>query len=283
MQYFRPTEIGDALTWLSENVDAGATVAAGCTDLFPSTTTPALSEPVLDITALAELRGISRSDAGWRFGATTTWTDVVNADLPAAFNGLKQAAREVGSVQIQNVATLAGNLCNASPAADGVPCWLALDAEVELRSSSGMRTLPLDSFLVGPRQTQLSPNEIMAAIVVPGLASQGTSTFQKLGARKYLVISIAMVAARLVSTEGLVKKLAVSIGSCSAVATRLRGVESALEGLRLDDDISDAITDELVATAISPIDDIRGDARYRASVAAQLVRKSVTCLVQAAR
>ncbi|TGQ93902.1 xanthine dehydrogenase family protein subunit M, partial [Mesorhizobium sp. M1C.F.Ca.ET.204.01.1.1] len=89
---------------------------------------------VLDINGLTTLRGIVETASHWIVGARTTWTDVIRHPLPPAFDALKQTAREVGSAQIQNVASVAGNLCNASPAADGVPGLLVLDAEVELRS-----------------------------------------------------------------------------------------------------------------------------------------------------
>ncbi|TGT02573.1 xanthine dehydrogenase family protein subunit M, partial [Mesorhizobium sp. M2D.F.Ca.ET.171.01.1.1] len=97
---------------------------------------------------------------------------------------------EVGSVQIQNVASVAGNLCNASPAADGVPALLVLDAEVELRSTKATRQLPLGEFILGNRSTALQPGEMVTAIRVPKRSAVGASAFVKLGARRYLVISI---------------------------------------------------------------------------------------------
>lgn len=278
MQYFRPDNLQSALDWLADH-DAG--IAAGCTDLFPSTTAPVLSDPVLDITAIEELRGISSDDEFWRFGATTTWTDVIQADLPPAFDSLKLAAREVGSRQIQNAATLAGNLCNASPAADGVPCWLTLDARIELRSQHTKRLLPLGAFITGPRKIDRAANEIVSAILVPRSSALGTSSFLKLGARKYLVISIAMVAVRLVESEGVITNIAVSIGSCSAVATRLTAVEAALVGQRLSNGIEGQITDAMVESAIHPIDDLRSDANGRKVVASELVRRCLSSLVPA--
>ncbi|MEK9725482.1 MAG: FAD binding domain-containing protein, partial [Rhodospirillaceae bacterium] len=212
--YHRPTDLQDALAWLAET---GGRVAAGCTDLFPGTDRPALAGQILDVTAIAGLRGIAESAEGWRIGAATTWTDVLRTDLPAAFDGLKLAAREVGSVQIQNAGTLGGNLCNASPAADGVPPLLTLDAAVELASASGTRTLPLPDFIRGPRDTALQPDELMTAILIPQSAGAGAATFLKLGARKYLVISIAMVAARLTVAGSTVTYAAVAVGACSAV------------------------------------------------------------------
>ena len=155
--YHRPETLQDALALLN---GTALTVAAGCTDLFPATPAQELAGQVLDITAIAALRGIDEGADGWRLGAATTWSDILRASLPPAFDMLKQAAREVGSVQIQNAGTVAGNLCNASPAADGVPPLLALDARVRLASVRGGRpvncsTAP-DTSAVAPMRT--NPN-----------------------------------------------------------------------------------------------------------------------------
>ncbi len=109
----------------------------------------AAATTILDITALAGLRGVREEAAAYRIGALTTWSEVLTAPLPGAFDGLKRAAREIGGRQVQNAATLAGNICNASPAADGIPALLALEAEVELSAHDGMRRLPLASFVTG--------------------------------------------------------------------------------------------------------------------------------------
>lgn len=272
--YYRPATLTDALGVLAET---GAVVAAGCTDLFPATDRQQLAGPVLDITAITGLRGVSRTDEGWRIGATTTWSDLLAAELPPAFDMMKQAAAEVGSVQIQNAGTVAGNLCNASPAADGVPPLLALDAEVELTGADGTRRLPLAGFLTGVRQTRCRADELLTAVHVPDSAGQGTSRFLKLGARKYLVISIAMVAVRQHVVDGVVTDMALAIGSCSAVAVRLRELERALIGRPIHG-LSDHLTDADVAACLSPISDIRADASYRAGAATELLRRALSDL-----
>ena len=275
-QYFRPSELGPALDWLADN---DACVAAGCTDLLPSTSAPQLAGHVLDLTAIPNLRGISRDGEDWRFGATTTWTDIIRAELPPAFDALKLAAREVGSQQIQHAGTIAGNLCNASPAADGTPCWLTLDAQVELASKDGTRVLPLDAFVTGPRKTALKSGEIVSAIRVPHASAGGRSSFLKLGARKYLVISIAMVAVRVEERDGVVSDIAVSVGSCSAVATRLTELEAALTGQHLSD-INLPRMNELIDDAIDPIDDLRSNASGRRAAASELVHRCIASLSQ---
>ena len=121
--YLRPTRTEEALERLAS---APLTVLAGGTDHYPARVARPLAEDILDITALEALRGIRETEEGWRIGATTSWTQLIEAELPPLFDALKQAAREVGGVQIQNAGTVAGNLCNASPAADGVPALLAI-------------------------------------------------------------------------------------------------------------------------------------------------------------
>ena len=274
--YHRPTDLTEALDILA----AGPVcVAAGCTDLFPVTETKTLPGPVLDITAIDALRGITRDDQGWRIGAATTWSDVIAADLPGGFDGLKLAAREVGSVQIQNAGTVAGNLCTASPAGDGVPCLLTLDAEVELQSASATRVVPLSLFLTGPRQTNLAGDELVTAIHIPARSGRGHSHFLKLGARKYLVISIAMIAIRLELSRDVVEHSAIAVGACSPVATRLPGLEADLIGLPLQD-LAARVTTAHVEPHLSPIDDIRADAGYRKGAATELIRRGLQDLAQ---
>ena len=142
----RPTDLTEALTALKARPLA---VLAGGTDFYPARVGRPVPEDVLDITALGDLRGMREDAGGVRIGALTTWSDIVRQPLPRVFDGLKLAAREVGGLQIQNAGTIAGNICNASPAADGIPALLALEAEVELSALDGVRRLPLAGFVTG--------------------------------------------------------------------------------------------------------------------------------------
>jgi len=267
--FHRPTELADALAIAAR---AEVTPAAGCTDLFPATKTPVLPGAILDLSGVAALRGIARADGHVRIGATTTWTEILNAPLPPAFDGLKQAAREVGSVQIQNAGTIAGNLCNASPAADGVPPLLTLDAQVELASAGGTRRLALSDFILGPRRTALARGELLTAVLIPD--AQGQGAFLKLGARRFLVISIAMTAARVTLDGDRIAGAALAVGACSPVAVRLPAQEAALRGLPADRAAA-AIDPGLIAPALAPIDDPRADAAYRAHAAAELIARTL--------
>ena len=268
--YLRPAELDEALKALAAH---RLTVLAGGTDFFPARVGKPLDDDVLDITALAALRGIADTGAAHRIGALATWTDVIRADLPPYFEGLKQAAREIGGVQVQNAGTVAGNVCNASPAADGMPNLIALDAEVELASNAGRRIMPLASFVTGNRKTQRRPDEMVTALLIPKPARPARSTFLKLGARKYLVISIVMVAA-VVETEGdRIARARIAVGSCSAVAQRLPALEAALQGKVLSSAAKAVTTAHLAPLA--PIDDVRGTADYRRDAALTLVRRAL--------
>jgi CO/xanthine dehydrogenase FAD-binding subunit len=271
IRYAKPTNLDQALALLGE---AQWRILAGGTDFYPALGSKPLRENILDINGLAELRGISETDGHFVIGARTTWTDIVKADLPPAFDALKQAAREVGSVQIQNTATVAGNLCNASPAADGVPPLLVLDAEVELQSAGHARQVPLDRFILGNRRTTLEVGELVTAIRIPKSSAVGASNFQKLGARRYLVISIAMCAARLAVEDGIVRDAAIAVGSCSVVARRLTGIEAALRGLPVGPQLAQAIAAGQLPE-LEPIDDVRGTAKYRLDAAREIISRAV--------
>ncbi len=275
--YERPADLAEAVRLLAE---PDTRVLAGGTDIFPAAGARPLTGRYVDLTALPTLRNIDRYGDQIRIGAAVTWSDLVKADLPPGFDALKAAAREVGGVQIQNRATIAGNLCNASPAADGVPPLLILDAEVELVSMRGGRRLPLGEFITGNRQTMLSPGEIVSAILVPQPAPTVQSSFLKLGARRYLVISIVMVAVLLDVVDARVRNARVAVGSCSAAARRLSDVERKLVGASARAGLGSAI-DAGDLAVLSPIDDLRATADYRRDAALTLVRRAVECCLKA--
>ena len=267
--YLRPSTEAEALAALAQGK---FTVLAGGTDYYPSRVGKPLSDDILDISAIAGLRGIRERADHWRIGATTTWSELIAAELPPLFDGLKLAAREIGGVQIQNAGTLAGNLCNASPAADGVPPLLALDARVEIADASGSRSMALAEFIVGNRITTLRPDQLLTAILVPKSARPARSHFIKLGARKYLVVSIAMAAATLEVEAGCVSTARVAVGSCSAVAQRLPLLETALVGQHCDANLGLHAHSRQLAP-LAPIDDVRASREYRRDAALELVRR----------
>lgn len=268
MGYFAPDSLTDALSLLA---DQPGQVVAGGTDVYPAQGQAPAAKRYLDVTRISGFGEISHGSNGTRFGAAVTWSDVIRQDLPPAFDGLKAAAKEVGSIQIQNAGTLAGNICNASPAADGVPALMALDAQVEIASAlRGPRQVPLEAFVTGVRQTVLQADELVTAIWVPAQPVAMRAAFEKLGARRYLVISICMTAANIaVDDQGQISDARIAVGACSPVAQRLRQLERDLIGVAPADV---AVTDNHI-DPLSPIDDVRGDASYRLdTVRTQIIR-----------
>jgi CO/xanthine dehydrogenase FAD-binding subunit len=242
--YWRPRDLRAALEILAGEE---AQPIAGGTDIMPARANAAAWEgaadgALLDLSALHELRGIAREGDGWRIGALATWADLRDAALPPGFGALQEASRQVGGRQVQARGTIVGNLCNASPAADGVPPLLVLDAEIEIAGPDGVRRVKLADFILGNRRTALGRGELLIAIRVPAGRAAVPSVFLKLGARSHLVISICMVAA---DAEGRI-----AVGACSEVARLLDGA------------------------ALAPITDVRASAAYRHAAAAELVARA---------
>jgi CO/xanthine dehydrogenase FAD-binding subunit len=276
--YLKPRTLDEAVSLLAAE---GGQVLAGGTDFYPALGEKLPQGTIVDVSALREIRGVSIKADHVRIGGLTTWTDIIRAPLPRCFDALKAAAREVGSVQIQNRGTVAGNLCNASPAADGVPPLLTLDAVVELVSTTGTRRIPLAQFIVGSRKTLRRQNEVLAAILIPRTVENANSAFLKLGARRYLVISISMVAALVLCDEaGHVADARVAVGSCSASARRLGELERNLAGVPCAAGIGDVVT-RTHLSPLSPIDDVRATAEYRRDASLTLVRRALeACVVK---
>lgn len=278
MTYLRPISVEEAVGALAARSPASPLVVlAGGTDHYPQRVgpwnDPRPAEDILDISNLSALRGIAATAEGWRIGALTTWSEVIRAELPPLFEGLKLAAREVGGPQVQNRGTVGGNLCNASPAADGIPPLLTLDASVELRSAKGARRLALQDYVLGNRRTARRADELLTAVIVPRPGSEARGDFLKLGARKYLVISIVMAAGVIERTaDGTVAAARIAVGACSAAARRLPALERDLAGATIDASLARRVEARHLAP-LSPIDDVRGSAEYRREAALALLRR----------
>ena len=269
MEYIKPSSLIEALKCLASD---SYTVVAGGTDFYPSRQTGAIQTSILDVSCVPEMLGITRSGNGWRIGGAASWSDINRADMPQPFLGLKAAAARVGGLQVQNAGTVAGNLCNASPAADGVPPLLTLDAEVEISSVRGSRKLSLEQFITGVRKTDLSEDELVTAILLPDPPSHTLGAFEKLGSRSYLVISIVMTASIIgLDQSGRIDFARIALGACSPVAQRLKVLEADILGKTLD---QVKVTQEHL-TQLSPISDVRATADYRLKVAAIQCQRAI--------
>lgn len=269
--WHRPHTLREAL---AIRAATGALPLAGGTDIQPlRTARAAWGDPwrpeILDLSAVPGLDSISVTRDGWRIGARTTWTTIAEAPLPPLFDGLRAAAREIGGRQVQNRGTIAGNLVTASPAGDGIPNLLALDAEVECGSQEGFRRVPVAAFVTGYRATALAPGEIVTGLHIPR-CDGARGRFVKLGARRYLVISIAM-AAGVIRMEGdRIAEARIAVGACSPVARRLPALEEALIGIHPSE--MPQVPQPAHLAPLAPIGDVRGTAAYRTDAALALLR-----------
>jgi CO/xanthine dehydrogenase FAD-binding subunit len=243
----------------------GALPIAGGTDVMVALNAEREQPSALiDLGRVAELRGWRREGDELVLGAALTYTEAAGGELATLLPALAAASRTVGSPQIRNRGTLGGNLGTASPAGDALPPLLVEGARVELASSDGTRTLPLEEFLVGPKRNALRDDELVTAVRL--CPSREPQTFMKIGPRNAMVISLCSLALCADRERG---ELRAAFGSSAPVAR--------LVTAPLDEAESFA---ERVAAAASPIDDLRGTASYRRHALGVLVRRALArCLV----
>ncbi len=261
-----PRDLGDALALLDRDPGAWKPFAGG-TDLMVLLEIGQLPHKrFLSVWKLPELRGIGASAEHVTMGALTTYTEVQRSDvLQREFPLLCRAAAETGGVAIQNRGTVGGNIVNASPAADSPPALLAYDAEVELLSARGARWVPYSTFHTGYRATVLAPNELLSRIRLPRNTAGWRQCYRKVGARKAQAISKVCFAAAARMENGSIADVRIALGSVAPVPLRCVRTEAAVkEG-------GDALA--ALAAEISPIDDFRSTAQYRARVARNLLRE----------
>jgi CO/xanthine dehydrogenase FAD-binding subunit len=260
MEIIRPARLDEALDALAAH--AGATILAGGTDLMVQVNYQGMRpEVVVAVRHLPELQEIDGSFVG----AGVTWTRLVRAPWLA----LAQAARTVGSPQIRHAGTLGGNLGTASPAGDGLPFLAAAGATIEVASrAGGVRRLPWDEFLVGPKRNGLRPGEMILGARLPE-HMPARQAFAKVGARNAMVIAI--VSACLLRAEDGTTRLA--LGSVGPTPLRARRAEEMISAERRLSPSAIAEFGRLVAEEVQPITDHRSTAAYRRHAAGVLARR----------
>lgn len=274
----RPSTLDEALARLG---DPMVRPIAGGTDLLLDLQRGGAGPDVtlLDLNGIDELRGITITPDRVVLGALTTHNEVVaRPELRSVALPLAQACLEIGSPQLRNRATIAGNIATASPANDTISALLALDASVVLRSAAGERTVALDDFFTGFRSTVLEPGELITAIEFAPMGPNTTGMWVKLGNRAAQAISVVHFAVTVTrNNTGEVLEAHAAIGSVAARVVRLRDVEAMLVGSTLDDDAIVAAADA-VAAAVTPIDDVRATGRYRTDTIPPLVRRTLAAV-----
>jgi CO/xanthine dehydrogenase FAD-binding subunit len=249
---------------------------AGGTDLMVQLAADVVEPPaaVIDLWRLGELRGVGYDGYDVTIGALTTFTElrhnpVIRARLPA----LSEAAATIGAAQIQNRATIGGNVCNASPAGDSLPILLAVDAQFDLGSAAGERTVPAREFWIEYRTTALRPDELLLRVHFPVERYRHTR-FRKVGTRRAQAISKVVMALSYQEDGGVWRNVRVALGSVAPTPVRARQTEAVLEGAAPRETVADHAAGVLVEE-LQPIDDVRSTADYRRSVSARVLHRLI--------
>jgi len=276
-----PASLAEALALMAQ-APGTFTPLAGGTDLMVVYNAGRLKPTCfLDLSRLAELRGIEENATSLRFGALTTFTELRECRaVHQHFPNLVKSARATGALAIQNRGTLAGNIANASPAADTPPSLLAYGAELELVSPRGLRRVAYDQFHLGYKALDLAPDELLARVIVPKPSGRGFHYFRKVGTRQAQAISKTCLAAYARVEEGRLAELRIGLGSVAPTPARARHAEAVLLGQALGS-LPVAAAREALLADMSPIDDIRATAHYRSVVTRNLLGQMLRELAHA--
>ena len=237
---------------------------------------------VVDVSQIAELKGIEETEDGLRIGAGVTHSAImadplIEKHVPAMIH----AAHTIGAVQTRNLGTLGGNLVTCVPSMDSGPTLVALDAEVTVAGPDGSRRMPLTEFFVGPRKTILAPHELLIDIIIPKRNLGKPTNFYKFGLRKGQALALVNAASSLWVEDGKFKDVRISLGAVSPVVVRAPKAEAVLEGKPVGDDlISEA--GKIAITECNPIDDFRASLDYRRDLIDVLTRRTLQAAVEIA-
>ena len=274
-EHYAPDSVEELLELLKSKPNAKL-IAGGTDLLLQMKEGTAQPETVVSLKNVEELGGFSVSKNGYRLGTGMTLRRITRSnELTQNFPGLIYAAGVVASEQIRSLATLGGNICNASPSADMVPPLIALDAVVQLVSSQGQRDIPLAEFFKGPGESVLKSGEILHSIFLP--QPSGSMIYSKHAPRKYMDLAVVGVAVRLAKKNGKINEARVALGAVGPVPFRAEKTEALLAGQTLTTELMRE-AGEMAAGECVPIDDIRGSAWYRKRMVKVHVRRNLEAL-----
>jgi carbon-monoxide dehydrogenase medium subunit len=277
-----PRGLDEAVRVLSDR-GPEARLLAGGTDLLPQMKAGLLKPAwVIDLSGVARLRTLQPEAAGLRVGAAVVARVLErDATVRTAYTSLAESAALVGSVQVRNLATLGGNLCNAAPSADMAPPLLALDAEVVVAGSRGERRMPVAELFTGVRQTVLAADEVLVEVVVPAPGPRSGGHYLRHTPRRELDIAVAGVAAQLTLSNGVCSKARIALAAVAPVPLRARPAEQALEGQPVTPEAIERAA-ELAVDVARPISDQRGSADYRRHLVRVLTRRTLRTALERA-
>jgi aerobic carbon-monoxide dehydrogenase medium subunit len=274
---FEPATLPDALGLLANEGDASAALAGGTDLLLRIRRGVRKYRSVVNIKFVPGLTGVTwDAQRGLTMGALTTFRTIEqNEHVRQHYHALVEAARVVAGVQLRNLATVGGNIGNASPSADSVPPLVALGATIEIASATGTRVVPIEACISGPGRTVLAPGEIFTTISVPAPATRSGNAFSRFSPRSAMDIGIASVAAAVtLDAEGRCTDCRIALGAVSPIPLRATAAENALRGEHITAAIA-GTSGELAAAATTPISDIRGTAAYRRAIVQTLTARVV--------
>jgi carbon-monoxide dehydrogenase medium subunit len=273
--YIRPGDMEDAIAALQANDEPY--LLAGGTDLLIGMKTRAVQPKCLiDLKGIPDLDGIEYDD-GFKLGALTTVRDVeVSPLIREKIPALSEAAGTLGSIQIRNRATIGGNLCHGSPAADMAAILLAMNCEVKIATGNGARTIGLDQFFIAPNRTALQPNEILWQLIIPKEIEQFKGIYLKHGPRKAMDIGMVNIAILLDADagSGLCNQIMIALGAVAPRPIRAKKAEALLNGNKLKPETIQKAA-EAAAGEATPITDFRASAGYRKDLVENLVARGI--------
>ena len=276
--YKRPSSLDEALSLLSDHGEK-AKILAGGTDLLVLMKKK-LVQPhvVVDLSALAELRFIEEREDGLHIGPMATLSDLlVFPNLEKEYGILKQAISEIGTWQVRNRATLGGNLCNASPAADSAPPLLVLEANLRLKSSISERVVKISSFFRGPRTTLLSPNEMLVEIIVPHPPSPHHGKYLKFSRRRKGDLAVVGVVLLLFpqGVDGSIKEARIALGGVAPTPIHAQKAERILSGKVLERSLFPYVAQACLEDSAC-ISDLRASKKYREEIIQVLIQRGLS-------
>ena len=284
MRYEAPDSLEGAVALLA-GAQGEARVLAGGTDLLVQMRADVLDpDLIVDIKKIKETRAVSEEKGGWRIGAAVTGAELKeHARLKKAWPGVVEAANLIGSTQVQGRATLGGNLCNGSPAADSVPALIAAGAVATLVGPKGKRDLPVEDVMLGPRKLALGKGEIVASFLLPPRAARSSDAYLRFIPRTEMDIAVVGAGVSLtVDGAGLVTAARVSLGAVAARVLLVAEAAQAIVGSRLDAPAQERL-EAAARAACRPIDDKRGTVEFRIQVAGVLARRAALIALDRAR
>ena len=284
MRYEAPDSVEGAVALLT-GATGDARVLAGGTDLLVQMRADILDpELIVDIKKIRETRTVTEEKGGWRIGAAVTGAELKeHTQLKKAWPGVVEAANLIGSTQVQGRATLGGNLCNGSPAADSVPALIAAGAVATLAGPKGRRDLPVEDVMLGPRKLALQKGEIVVSFLLPPKPPRSSDAYLRFIPRTEMDIAVVGAGVSLtVDGSGILTAARVGLGAVAARVLLVTEAAQAIIGSRLDEAAQRRL--EAAARAVCrPIDDKRGTVDFRVDVAAVLTRRAALIALDRAR